>query len=435
MASLDENLTLRQYIDYWPKITHPSVVAAISYSSLHDLHVSRIQYISFGRPCMGIAFLCLALAVAGFPQAAAEPATRARDLGIPFDGQPGPFNAITDVAGVEVGHATLVENKESGDGAITAVRTGVTAVFPKGKDGEGFVYAGVFSLNGTGELTGRSLIEELGMFSGPVMTTGTASVGIARDAVTEWYSDRLGSDDPSLFQYLLPVVGETYDGNLNATYGFHVHKEHVFAALESAQGGAVREGSVGGGTGAICFAFKCGIGTASRLLPADQGNFTVGVLVQANFGARRQLNIAGVPVGSRIRGYEPRRPEIRDGSIIIVIATDAPLIPHQLERLARRASHGMARTGGMSGNTSGDIFIAFSTAVPERGDDPLLRHTYVDTWHMNPLLEATVLATEEAIVNALVAARTMEGRNGAKVFGLPHDRLREIMRDFNRLVE
>jgi L-aminopeptidase/D-esterase-like protein len=342
------------------------------------------------------------------------------------------LNAITDVTGVEVGHTTLIVD-DTTDGGNATIRTGVTAIFPRGKAGNGFVFSGTAVLNGTGEMTGRALIDEVGMFAGPVMLTGTASVGVVRDAVIEWYRDQLGADEPSLFQYILPVVAETYDGNLNQWPGFHVHKQHVFAALEAARGGPVPEGNVGGGTGMIAFTFKGGIGSASRRLDEKQGGYTVGVLVQANFGVRSQLMVAGAPVGAEITAYQPIRPKVKDGSIIVVVATDAPLLPHQLERLARRGSLGVARTGGMSGNTSGDIFLAFSTARTEPAGNGLLSYSFVDLWQLNPLLEATVLATEEAIINALVAAETMEGVDGNTVYALPHDRLREVLKKYNRL--
>jgi L-aminopeptidase/D-esterase-like protein len=357
---------------------------------------------------------------------------RARDLGIPFTGNPGPLNAITDVAGVEVGQKTLDEDIP-GPGGTRTVRTGVTAIFPHGRNGKGFVFGGSFALNGTGEMTGKALIDEMGLIAGPIMLTGTASVGVVRDAVIEWYRDRLGENNPSLFQYILPVVAETYDGHLNQIYGFNVTKQDAFDAMNQARSGPVAEGNVGGGTGMIAFTFKGGIGTASRRLGDEDGGYTVGVLVQANFGVRRQLMIAGVPVGTEITGYQPVRHKVKDGSIIVVIATDAPLLPHQLVRLAKRATHGIARTGGMSGNTSGDIFVAFTTASTKLESETLLDYTFVNPWRLNPLLEATVLATEEAIINALVAARTMEGVSGNKVYALPHDRLREVMKKYRRL--
>jgi D-aminopeptidase len=358
---------------------------------------------------------------------------RARDLGVPFQGAPGACNAITDVRGVEVGHRTLV----AGDGALVMgqgpVRTGVTAVFPLGRSFAGFVPAGVFVANGTGELTGRALIEEVGLFSGPVMLTGTGSVGVVRDAVIAWYRNRLGPDEDALFPHILPVVGETYDGFLNDTFGQHVRAEDAFAAMDAARAGPVAEGSVGGGTGMMAFAFKGGIGTSSRVLPAELGGYTVGVLVQANFGGRSQLLVAGVPVGTEIKDLMPSRGPRKDGSIITVIATDAPLLPHQLRRLALRATHGMARTGGLSGTTSGDIFLAFSTVTPEADGSGHQVARFVDSFEMNPLLEATALATEEAIINSLVANLAMTGINGNTVQALPHDRLQQVLRNHGRV--
>jgi D-aminopeptidase len=358
--------------------------------------------------------------------------TRARDLGIPFEGTPGPLDAITDVRGVEVGHATLI----SGQGKLVVgrgpVRTGVTAILPRGKAAEP-VFAGWFSLNGNGEMTGTAWIEESGLLEGPVMITNTHSVGAVRDAVIAHRVER-GKADPSAIWWSLPVVAETYDGYLNDINGFHVRPAHVFAALDSARPGPVAEGNVGGGTGMICYGFKGGIGTASRRLTDREGGYTVGVLVQANHGVRRQLQVAGVPVGREIPEGAPGRRE--SGSIIIVIATDAPLMPHQVKRLARRAALGLARTGSVSGDGSGDIFVAFSTVSPERGKggrNP--RVEYLELHRMDPLFEATVQATEEAIVNALIAAETMTGVDGRTVIALPHDRLREVLRKYNRLVE
>jgi L-aminopeptidase/D-esterase-like protein len=364
--------------------------------------------------------------------ALAQTPVRARDLGVPFDGTPGPHNAITDVKGVTVGHATLI----SGNGKLVVgkgpVRTGVTAVLPRGKEGAGDpVFAGWFSLNGNGEMTGTAWIEESGFLEGPVMLTNTTSVGTVRDGTVKW----LAKTVKGLQDWSLPIVAETYDGYLNDTLGFHVQEKHVFAALDGAKGGAVVEGNVGGGTGMTCYQFKGGIGTASRKLTAAQGNYTVGVLVQANFGLRHQLLVAGVPVGRAITEGAPRRKEA--GSIIIVVATDAPLLPHQTKRLARRAALGLARTGSVSGNGSGDLFVAFSTANPTAANPKgaLAQVSFLPNGRMDLLFEATVQATEEAIVNALVAARTMEGRDGHKVIALPHDRLREVLKKHNRLAE
>jgi L-aminopeptidase/D-esterase-like protein len=370
----------------------------------------------------------LAVVLLAVPVGAADRRPRARDLGVCFDGTPGPLNAVTDVAGVEVGHATQI----TGEGPLRVgsgpVRTGVTALLPRGKKSAAPVFAGYFSLNGNGEMTGTAWVEESGFLEGPVMLTNTSSVGLVRDAVVKFYTRRDQQQQP----WLLPVVAETYDGYLNDTHGFHVQEKHAFAALESARGGAVAEGNVGGGTGMTCFEFKGGIGTSSRRLDAKQGGYTVGVLVQTNFGLRPQLQVTGVPVGREVPegAYHSRE----EGSIIIVIGTDAPLLPHQLKRLARRAALGLARTGSVAGNGSGDLFLAFSTANPDaaKGGGPVAL-TMLPNDRMNPLFEATVQATEEAIINALVAAETMTGRDGHKVLALPHDRLRAVLKKYNRL--
>jgi L-aminopeptidase/D-esterase-like protein len=381
--------------------------------------------------------LCLiaALAYAGQAQ---KP--RARDLGVPFHGAPGPLNAITDVAGVEVGQVTLI----SGSGALKRgsgpVRTGVTAILPRGKGNPGDpVFAGWFTQNGNGEMTGTTWVEESGQLWGPVMITNTHSVGVVRDAVIDWslkHYPNLDLDD----WWSLPVVAETWDGWLNDINGFHVKPAHALAALDSATAGPVAEGNVGGGTGMICYEFKGGIGTSSRRVKDASGEYTVGVLVQANFGSRHQLMIAGVPVGQELpdnRAYASLGPTGADrdmGSIIVVIAVDAPLLPHQLKRIARRATMGVARTGGVAGNSSGDIFIAFSTANSNIGaQDGLPSVRMLPNDRITPLFEATVDATEEAIVNALVAAETMTGINDRRVIALPHDRLVELLRKYNRL--
>src|SRR5262245_48965944 len=350
---------------------------------------------------------------------------RARDLGVPFEGTPGANNAITDVGGVEVGFTTLIQ----GEGALVEgkgpVRTGVTAILPRGKSSNDPVMSGWFSLNGNGEMTGTTWIKESGFLEGPVFITNTHSVGVVRDASIAW-----GLKHGALVQpWSLPVVAETWDGSLNDINGFHVKAEHVFAALDGASGGPVREGNVGGGTGMICYGFKCGTGTASRKLDANAGGHTVGVLVQANHGRRSELRIAGVPVGAEIPATPTPGPvpdpavERELGSIIIVVATDAPLLPHQLERIARRASLGLARTGATSGNSSGDIFIACSTAnanAARVADIATVQMLSND--RISALFSATVQATEEAIINALVAAETMTGINGRVVERLPHDR-------------
>jgi D-aminopeptidase len=362
---------------------------------------------------------------------------RARDLGIPFDGTPGKFNAITDVTGVEVGYATLI----SGEGKLAVgkgpVRTGVTAIIPRGHDSlNDPVYAGFFSLNGNGEMTGTAWVEESGFLEGPVVITNTHSVGVARDAAIAWRIKH-GAADNTGYWWSLPVVAETWDGWLNDINGFHVKPQDVAHALDSAHGGAVEEGSVGGGTGMICYEFKGGNGTASRMIEMKTGkdtppqNYNVGVFVQANCGRRAQLMIAGVPVGKEIPG-EVYKEEA--GSIIIVVATDAPLLPHQLKRLARRAALGLARTGSISGNGSGDLFIAFSTANPKVANPDQLTHTVltIPNDRLDPIFEAVVQATEESIVNALVDNQSMTGRDNHRVGALPHDRLQELLKKYNR---
>ncbi len=367
------------------------------------------------------------------PFAIGQTHPRARDLGVPFDGVPGPLNAITDVKGVEVGHTTLI----SGDGALKVgsgpVRTGVTAVFPRGKDSSDSVFAGWFTLNGNGEMTGTTWVEESGFLEGPVMITNTHSVGTVRDAVIAWRLKH-GGPDKEGYSWSLPVVAETWDGYLNDVNGFHVTPEDAFHALDTAHGGPVEEGSVGGGTGMICNEFKGGIGTASRVLDAKYGGYTVGVLVQCNYGQRDQLRIAGVPVGREIGG-----PKVWDddvGSIIVVVATDAPLIPTQLKRVAKRVSLGLGRNGSYSGDGSGDIFIAFSTA---NAGAALASHAteiaMLPNDGINPIFLATVQATEEAVVNAMVAAKSTTGINGHTVEALPHDRLREILQKYNRIAK
>jgi L-aminopeptidase/D-esterase-like protein len=334
---------------------------------------------------------------------------------------------VTDVAGVEVGHATVL----SEEGREPVVRTGVTALLPRGRAVDDPVLAGVFSLNGNGEMTGMAWIEESGFLEGPVMITNTSSVGVVRDAVLAWQLKQAGK---TMQPWGLPVVAETYDGWLNDISGFHVKQQHVFDALYNASPGPVAEGNVGGGTGMICFEFKGGIGTASRKLTERQGGYTVGALVQSNFGLRHQLLIAGVPVGRELVEGAFRQRE--NGSIIIVLATDAPLAPHQLKRLARRAAMGLARTGSVAGNSSGDIFIAFSTANPNAAQSSgIAQLGMLPNERMNPLFEATVQAVEEAIINAMIAAETMVGRDDHKVVALPHDRVREVLKKYNRLVE
>ena len=357
--------------------------------------------------------------------AAQAPKPRARDLGVPFEGTPGTRNAITDVAGVEVGFTTL------NDGA--AVRTGVTAIIPRGKASVDPVMAGWFSLNGNGEMTGTTWVKEGGFLEGPVFITNTHSVGVVRDAAIAWGLKHGATLQP----WSLPVVAETWDGVLNDINGFHVKPEHVFAALDSASTGAVAEGNIGGGTGMICYQFKCGTGTASRKIDAASGGYTVGVLVQANHGRRAELRIAGVPVGAEIPLTPPRSGGLENdadqGSIIIVVATDAPLLPNQLERIARRASLGLARTGATSGNSSGDIFIAFSTANPgAAGVRDVAAVQMLSNDRISAVFTATVQATEEAIVNALVAGESMKTADGRTIEALPHDRLQALLKKYGR---
>ena len=362
---------------------------------------------------------------------------RARDIGIPFEGAPGKFNAITDVAGVEVGYTTLV----SGEGKLEVgkgpVRTGVTAILPRGHDSlNDPVYAGFFSLNGNGEMTGTAWVEESGFLEGPVVITNTHSVGVARDEVIAWRIKQ-GAADKTGYWWSLPVVGETWDGWLNDINGFHVKPEDVWHALESAHGGAIEEGSVGGGTGMICYEFKGGNGTASRKIDMKDKtgtvrSFTVGVFLQANFGRRPQLTIAGIPVGKKIPGEVYKE---ESGSCIAVVATDAPLLPNQLKRLARRVSLGLARTGTVSGNGSGDLFIAFSTANAGAANPDPLTHSVetIPNDRMDPIFTAVVEATEESIINALVDNQGMTGRDNHRVDALPRNRLRELLKKYNRL--
>jgi D-aminopeptidase len=354
---------------------------------------------------------------------------RARDLGIPFEGKPGPNNAITDVSGVTVGYATVIEGESA--------RTGVTVVHPRGRQEHDPVFAGSFTFNGNGEMAGTDWVEEGGYLEGPIAITNTHSLGIVRDTIIEWQAAQ-----GVIFQkWSLPLVAETADGWLNDMNGFHVRAQHVLDALESAGAGPIAEGNVGGGTGMICYEFKGGTGTASRKLPRKLGGWTVGALVQSNFGRRFQLTIAGAPVGKHLiedapftKGENPF--EAEDGSLIVILATDAPLLPHQLKRVAKRAALGMARTGSLGGNGSGDIFLAFSSANPNtaRGDeDGLATIRALSNDHLDPLFFAAVHTTEEAIVNSMVAAETMTGRDGLTVKAMPHDELREVLRQYNRL--
>jgi D-aminopeptidase len=394
----------------------------------HRLHISFALFFFLFTPFVSLA------------QQDAPKKARARDLGVPFDGTPGKFNAITDVNGVLVGHTTLI----SGEGKLQIgkgpVRTGVTAVLPRGKDSmNDAVFAGWFSQNGNGEMTGTTWVEESGFLEGPVMITNTHSVGVVRDAVIQWRVAH-GQPDPTGYWWSLPVVAETWDGWLNDINGFHVKPEHTFRAIDTARDGYVEEGAVGGGTGMICNEFKGGIGTSSRKLNAKDGGYTVGVLVQCNYGRRSNLRVAGVPVGMEISedaAYAAAPfDEAERGSIIVVVATDAPLLPQQLKRLARRVSLGLGRDGSISGNGSGDIFIAFSTANPRaEGSKTVVDVKMVPNDSLDPIFAATVQATEEAIINAMVAAETTTGIENHKVIALPHDKLRAVLKKYNRLVE
>jgi D-aminopeptidase len=373
---------------------------------------------------------------------------RARDLGIPFEGTPGKFNAITDVPGVEVGYTTLITGEGKLEVGKGPVRTGVTAILPRGHASlNDPVYASFFSLNGNGEMTGTAWVDESGFLEGPIVITNTHSVGVARDAVIAWRVKH-GAADKTGYWWSLPVVAETWDGWLNDINGFHVKPEDVWRALDSAHGGALEEGSVGGGTGMVCYEFKGGNGTASRkvdIRPQGSGkdtaeqSFVVGVFLQANFGRRAQLTITGIPVGKEIPGdvyksatADPSFGGQESGSCIAVVATDAPLLPNQLKRLARRVSLGLARTGAISGNGSGDLFIAFSTANANVAGPDQVTHsvTTIPNDLMDPIFAAVVQATEEAVVNALVDNHSMTGRDNHRVEALPHDRLRELMKRF-----
>jgi D-aminopeptidase len=367
---------------------------------------------------------------------AADAADRARNLGIPFDGIPGPINAITDVPGVTVGHSTIIEDFPDG----RAARTGVTTVLPRGEDSVmNPVFGSTAVLNGAGEMTGTIWVEASGFLEGPVMITNTHSIGTVFEETIKWRVNK-AEPDPTGYAWSDPVVAETYDGGLNDINGFHVKGEHVIEAIESAKSGPVAEGNVGGGTGMTCYQFKCGIGTSSRVVETVDGNFMVGVLVQANYGWRDTLRISGVPVGQEIPVESvvdiktPMDDEM--GSIIVVIGTDAPLLPHQLKRVATRAALGIGRTGGMASNGSGDIFIAFSTANSgEKRAATGITLDMLGNEHISPVFVGTALATEEAIINAMIAARTMTGNNGRIVEAIDHDALRNVLRKYNRLEE
>ena len=381
---------------------------------------------------------CVYLAFPSHAQERSAAKPRARDLGVPFDGTPGPLNAITDVSGVEVGQVTLI----SGEGKLQVgkgpVRTGVTAILPRGKDSmSNPAFAGWFSLNGNGEMTGTTWVEESGFLEGPVMITNTHSIGVVRDAVIQWRVNH-GRPDPTGYWWSLPVVAETWDGWLNDINGFHVKPEHAFQAIDTAKSGPVAEGNVGGGTGMVCNGFKGGIGTSSRKLDAKNRGYTVGVLVQCNYGTRNNLRIAGIPVGREIPADDPYGAVPSDvterGSIIVVVGTDAPLLPHQLKRLVRRVPLGLGRNGSISGNGSGDIFIAFSTANSGASKpEGLASVQMLANDSMDPIFQATVEAVEEAIVNAMIAAETMTGIENHRVRAIDREMLRTVLKKYNRL--
>ncbi|AXE18417.1 S58 family peptidase [Runella rosea] len=362
---------------------------------------------------------------------------RAREIGIPFEGTTGKFNAITDVKGVEVGYSTIISGQGKNIRGKGPIRTGVTAILPRGRNNKP-VFANWYSLNGNGEMTGTTWITESGFLEGPIMITNTNSVGVVRDAVLKWYVKTGWYKED--FWYTYPVVAETYDGFLNDIYGFHVEEKHVFEALNIAKSGVIQEGNVGGGTGMMCLGFKGGTGSSSRIVKIKDSTYTVGVLVQSNFGGKKNFTIAGVSIGQELKdtlNYEFKAPpsyQPGDGSIIVVVATDAPLLPHQLKRISARVPIGIGKVGGRGENGSGDIFIAFSTANPAAFQRE--NFTKVDQLPndlINPLFEATVQATEEAIINAMVAAETMEGINGNKAYALPHKTVIDVLKKYNRV--
>ena len=367
---------------------------------------------------------------------------RARDLGIPFIGKTGINNSITDVKGVEVGYSTIISN--SGENIIGKgpVRTGVTAIFPRGKAKKfSPVYANWYSLNGNGEMTGTTWVTESGFLETPIMITNTNSVGVVRDAILKWYvdTDWYSGED---WWYTYPVVAETYDGFLNDIYGFHVKEKHVLEAIENSSSGQIAEGNIGGGTGMMCLGFKGGTGTSSRVLKIKDSSYTVGAIVQSNFGAKRNLSIAGVPVGVELKdtlnsvfnGPPKSRRQEGDGSIIVIVATDVPLLPHQLKRIAQRIPLGIGIVGGRGSNGSGDIFLAFSTANEGAFNrDHIASITSMPNDLLMPVFEATVQVVEEAIINAMIAAETMEGINGNTSYAIPHDVLLETLQKYNRI--
>ena len=364
---------------------------------------------------------------------------RARDIGVQFEGTTGKFNAITDVKGVEVGHSTIIIGSGKNEIGKGPVRTGVTAIFPRGKKFNP-VYANWYSLNGNGEMTGTTWVTESGFLETPIMITNTNSVGVVRDAVLKWFVDTNWYGDDQWW-YTYPVVGETYDGFLNDIYGFHVQEKHVYEAIENAKSGPVAEGNIGGGTGMLTLGFKGGIGTSSRKVKINNKTYTLGAIVQSNFGSKRNLTISGVPIGKELKDTlnlvfnapPSNKRQEGDGSIIVIVATDAPLFPHQLKRIAHRIPLGIGAVGGRGSNGSGDIFLAFSTANSKafnRKNSGTVKTFPNDK--ISPLFEATVQVVEESIINAMIAAETMEGINNNKAYALPHGKLMEILKKYNR---
>ncbi|MEZ5345348.1 MAG: P1 family peptidase [Pyrinomonadaceae bacterium] len=376
-----------------------------------------------------VLIFCLSAALFG------QTKPRARDLGIPFDGETGKYNAITDVPGVEVGYSTIIRGSGKWSPGKGPVRTGVTIVLPRGKESRSSYPVGYFIFNGDGEMTGIPYVHDYGISRLAIGITNTNSVGVVRDAIGEWnYAKFADPKDPYTFAFGLPLVGETWDGVLNDINGYHVKKEHTFEAIESARSGPIAEGNVGGGTAMNCLGFKCGTGTSSRVIEIGGVKYTVGVIVQANFGTRDNLLIAGIPVGREIKGYEPVYKSPTDGSIIAIVGTDAPLNSSKLNLVAKRVTLGLARTGSIGSSGSGDIFIAFSTARGDYDEEKkLTREPSIDSSFINPVFQATVEATEEAIINAMIAAEDMEGINGNKVFAIPHDQLKTVLKKYGRL--
>lgn len=380
--------------------------------------------------------LCFILILISFVLQAQKP--RARDIGIPFYGTPGKFNSITDVKGVELGYSTIITGQGKNIRGKGPVRTGVTAILPRGNNNNP-VFANWYSLNGNGEMTGTTWITESGFLEGPVMITNTNSVGVVRDAVLKWFVKKGWYKED--FWYTYPIVAETYDGFLNDIYGFHVKESNAYEALDNAKSGFIKEGNIGGGTGMMCLGFKGGSGTSSRVVRINDSIYTLGVFVQANFGRKRNLTIAGIPIGMELKDTlnnefkaAPSYRQEGDGSIIAVVATDAPLLPHQLKRIAQRVSLGIGAVGGQGTNGSGDIFIAFSTANPTAFQrESFTKINQLPNDLIDPLFEATIQATEEAIINAMVAADTMEGINGNKSHALPHKLVIDVLKKYNRV--